>query len=63
MKDFHPIQVGDVLKKTVYSPDYPITITDLFVSPRTQKIVYEVGMGDAEIVERSIVTEDELYSP
>lgn len=40
MKNFHPIQVGDVIPDTAAFGT--VTVQDIYTSPRTQKILYEI---------------------
>ena len=61
MKDFKPICVDDIIESEAYGK---IQVTDLFVSPRTQRIVYAVLVIDAGSALQDcacIATEDELY--
>lgn len=60
MKEFKPICVGDTIKNTPSFGD--VEVVDLFVSPRTQKIVYGIKVLDGSEVD-CITTEDELYAP
>ena len=56
MKDFTPIKVDDKILNTYNYGD--VTVTDLYVSPRTGKIVYEL-ITDQGIA--CIAMEHELY--
>ena len=56
MKDFIPIKVDDKILNTYNYGD--VTVTDIFVSPRTGKIVYEVTT-DGEFV--CLATGGDLY--
>ena len=56
MKDFKPICVDDIFDTLTYGK---VQVQDLFVSPRTGKIVYQVEIqDDSHMV--CIATEDEL---
>jgi len=60
MKEFKPICVDDIIETEAYGK---VQITDLFVSPRTQKIVYAIMVIDEGSLNccHCIATEDELY--
>ena len=61
MKEFMTICVDDIIETEAYGK---VQVTDLFVSPRTQRIVYAVLVIDAESALQDcacIATEDELY--
>lgn len=55
MNPSRPIQVGDILDTQNFGS---VQVIDLFVSPRTNKIVYEVY--NKEDSSRAVVTTDEL---
>lgn len=59
MKPFKPICVDDVLDTTSLGK---VIVQDLFVSPRTQKIVYQVACLEEDGTQSmvAITTEDEL---
>ena len=56
MKEFKAIKVDDKVNTINYGL---VEITDLFVSPRTNKIVYQALCLDGSFL-TAIVTEDEL---
>lgn len=56
MKDFKPICVDDTMNTFIYGK---VLVQDLFVSPRTGKIVYQIVAQDHDNM-ITIVTEDEL---
>lgn len=55
MKQFNVIKVDDKINMPAVGM---VTVLDIFVSPRTQKIVYQVQDDEFNT---AIVTDDELY--